>query len=59
MCIVMDFYRMGDLDKVLKGKREQSTPLEELVLKKWIGQLVEALHYVHEQGMIHRYSVQG
>ena len=49
---------MGDLDKVLKGKREQSTPLEELVLKKWMGQLVEALHYVHEQGMIHRYCVQ-
>ncbi len=50
----MDFYKMGDLDMVLKAKREKGIALEELVLKKWIGQLLEALHYMHSQETIHR-----
>ncbi|XP_064395037.1 serine/threonine kinase-like domain-containing protein STKLD1 [Halichondria panicea] len=54
VCIVMDFYKMGDLDMVLKAKREKGIALEELVLKKWIGQLLEALHYMHSQETIHR-----
>ena len=29
-------------------------PLLLQVLKKWIGQMVEALHYVHQKQMIHR-----
>ncbi len=39
---------------VLKAKREKGIALEELVLKKWIGQLLEALHYMHSQETIHR-----
>ncbi len=54
MCIVMDLYKLGDMDKVLKGRREAGTPLDELLLKKWIGQLLEALHYVHSRKVIHR-----
>ena len=45
---------MGDMDKVLKAKRGKTIALDELVIKKWIGQLLEALHYVHSQGTIHR-----
>lgn len=27
------------------------------ILKKWIGQMIEALCFVHEKKMIHRYGV--
>ena len=54
VCIVMDYYHLGDLDRVLKQRRDKKTPLEDHVMKKWIGQLIEALHYVHGQDMIHR-----
>ena len=54
VCIVMELYKLGDLEKVLKGRRQTATPLDQLLLKKWIGQLLEAMHYVHSRKMIHR-----
>jgi len=54
VCIVMDYYKMGDLDRVLKQKRSKHHPLEEMMLKKWLGQMIEALHFVHCKNMIHR-----
>lgn len=54
VCIVMDFYQLGDLEKALRQRRSKGTSLEAQVLYKWLGQMVEALHYVHNQKMIHR-----
>lgn len=54
VCIVMDYYRMGDLDKALKQNRSSSKSLEELVLKKWFGQMLEAIIFVHQKNVIHR-----
>ncbi|EDO43287.1 predicted protein [Nematostella vectensis] len=54
VCIVMDYYKFGDLDRCLKQKRKQKEVIEEMVLKKWIGQMVEALIFVHERKVIHR-----
>ena len=54
VCIVMDYYQLGDLEKALRQRRSKGTSLEAQVLYKWLGQMVEALHYVHDQKMIHR-----
>ncbi|CAH1787300.1 unnamed protein product [Owenia fusiformis] len=54
VCIVMDHYANGDLDKVLKQKRAKKEPIEELIIKKWLGQMVEALVFVHKKKVIHR-----
>ncbi|ELU12178.1 hypothetical protein CAPTEDRAFT_225008 [Capitella teleta] len=54
VCIVMDYYKNGDLSVILKQKRNQQDPIEALLLKKWIGQLIEALMFVHKHKVIHR-----
>ncbi|XP_057289397.1 serine/threonine kinase-like domain-containing protein STKLD1 [Hydractinia symbiolongicarpus] len=54
VCIVMEYYKMGDLDKALKQKRAKSTAIEELILKKWFGQMLEAIVFVHNKQVIHR-----
>jgi probable inactive protein kinase-like protein SgK071 len=54
VCIVMHYYKMGDLDKALNIKRKQQVKVEEVVLKKWIGQMLEALVFVHNKEVIHR-----
>jgi serine/threonine protein kinase len=45
---------LGDLENVLKQQRAKETPLPENILKKWIGQMVEALAFVHSKLVIHR-----
>ncbi|XP_030853467.1 serine/threonine kinase-like domain-containing protein STKLD1 [Strongylocentrotus purpuratus] len=54
VCIVMDYYKMGDLDRLLKKKRKKNEAIEELILKKWCGQMIEALAFVHQRKVIHR-----
>ena len=54
VCIVMDHYKHGDLDRVLKQKRQKKDAIEELVIKKWLGQIIEALVFVHRKQVIHR-----
>ena len=34
VCIVMDYYKMGDLDRVLRNKRAKQEEIEELVRKE-------------------------
>jgi len=54
VCIVMDYYEMGDLAKVLKTKRSKQENIDEMILKKWMGQMIEALVFVHKKEVIHR-----
>ncbi|XP_065068204.1 serine/threonine kinase-like domain-containing protein STKLD1 [Rhopilema esculentum] len=54
VCIVMDYYKLGDLDRALKQKRAKAEAIEEVILKKWFGQMLEAMVFVHKKGMIHR-----
>lgn len=50
----MNFYETGDLEQVLKQQRSKETPLPEPIVKRWFGQMVEALQFVHAQRVIHR-----
>nr|CAB3264290.1 serine/threonine-protein kinase Nek6-like [Phallusia mammillata] len=54
VCIVMNYYEMGDLAKVIKTKRLKQEGIDEMILKKWLGQMVEALVFVHNKKVIHR-----
>ena len=54
----MDYYQLGDLEKALRQRRSKGTSLEAQVLYKWLGQMIEALHYVHDQKMIHRLGIE-
>lgn len=54
VCIVMEYYETGDLENVLKQQRAKEQPLPEQLLKKWFGQMVEALAFVHSKKVIHR-----
>ncbi len=54
VCIVMEYYETGDLENVLKQQRAKEKPLPEAVLKKWFGQMIEALAFVHAKKVIHR-----
>jgi len=54
VCIVMDYYEMGDLAKVIKTKRAKKEKIEKMILKKWLGQMLEALVFVHKKRVIHR-----
>ncbi|XP_065916467.1 serine/threonine kinase-like domain-containing protein STKLD1 isoform X2 [Dysidea avara] len=54
VCIIMEYYKLGDMDRVLKQKRRSKEHIEELLLKKWLGQMVEALCFVHDRKVIHR-----
>ena len=49
VCIVMDYYPLGDLEICLRKKRENKEKFDELVLKKWIGQIIDAMTFVHEK----------
>lgn len=54
VCIVMHFYPSGDLANLLVKKRKAKENIEEIVLKKWIAQMIDALVYVHKKSIIHR-----
>ena len=49
VCIVMDHYPLGDLDMCLRTKREKKDKFDEVILKKWIGQMLDAITFVHEK----------
>ncbi|KXJ19701.1 serine/threonine kinase-like domain-containing protein STKLD1 [Exaiptasia diaphana] len=54
VCIVMKYYKLGDLDKALKQRRSKGEAIGEMVLKKWFGQTISALVFVHDKQVIHR-----
>ena len=49
VCIVMDYYPLGDLEMCVRKKRENKEKFDELILKKWIGQMLDAITFVHEK----------
>ncbi|XP_048777734.2 serine/threonine kinase-like domain-containing protein STKLD1 isoform X2 [Ostrea edulis] len=54
MIIVMDYFPKGNLGHVVQKAREEKQAIPEETLKKYIGQLMEALVYVHSKNILHR-----
>ncbi|XP_041484068.1 MAP/microtubule affinity-regulating kinase 4-like isoform X2 [Lytechinus variegatus] len=51
-CLVMEYVPGGDLLTLVRG--QQGGRLKEGVARRFIRQLVSALHHMHEQGIVHR-----
>ncbi|XP_067662721.1 serine/threonine kinase-like domain-containing protein STKLD1 [Haliotis asinina] len=54
VCIVMDYYSKGDLKKIIQQYQKNKQPMEEEVVKRYLGEILEALIFVHRKGVIHR-----
>ncbi|XP_041369024.1 serine/threonine kinase-like domain-containing protein STKLD1 isoform X2 [Gigantopelta aegis] len=54
LCIVMDYYTDGDLRKFISGYQEKREPIDEEIVKRFLGEIMEALIFVHRQGILHR-----
>ncbi|KAL4218629.1 JUN phosphorylation [Mactra antiquata] len=54
ICILMDYFPKGNLESVLSKYREKKEVIDEEQIKQWLGQILEALMYVHKKKIIHR-----
>ncbi|NWV84935.1 STKL1 protein, partial [Dasyornis broadbenti] len=54
LCLVMQHSGQGDLSALIKEKRQKSEKIRDMVLQKFLGQMVDALFYVHKQNILHR-----
>ncbi|KAM9595374.1 serine/threonine kinase-like domain-containing protein STKLD1 isoform 5-T5 [Morphnus guianensis] len=54
LCLVMQHSGQGDLSSVIKEKRQKSEKIADMVIVKFLGQMVDALFYIHKQSIFHR-----
>ncbi|XP_075295758.1 serine/threonine kinase-like domain-containing protein STKLD1 isoform X4 [Opisthocomus hoazin] len=54
LCLVMQHSGQGDLSSVIKKKRQKSQKITDMVILKFLGQMVDALFYIHKQNIFHR-----
>ncbi|KAK7477365.1 hypothetical protein BaRGS_00031383 [Batillaria attramentaria] len=54
VCIVMDYYKKGDLREIIREYQEKKEPMPEDKIKKFLGEIIEALVFVHQRASIHR-----
>ncbi|NXK60734.1 STKL1 protein, partial [Sylvietta virens] len=54
LCLVMQHSGQGDLSALIKEKREKSEHIRYMVVQKFLGQMVDALFYIHQQNIWHR-----
>ncbi|NWV01526.1 STKL1 protein, partial [Upupa epops] len=54
LCLVMQHSGQGDLSSVIKEKRQKSEKIPDRVILMFLGQMVDALFYIHKQNIFHR-----
>ncbi|NXY23786.1 STKL1 protein, partial [Atrichornis clamosus] len=54
LCLVMQHSGQRDLSAVIKEKRQKSEKITDMVVEKFLGQMVDALFYIHKQNIFHR-----
>ncbi|KAM6238124.1 serine/threonine kinase-like domain-containing protein STKLD1 isoform 3-T3 [Spheniscus humboldti] len=54
LCLVMQHSGQGDLSSVIKEKRQKLEKITDTVIMKFLGQMVDALCYIHKQNIFHR-----
>ncbi|NXS92972.1 STKL1 protein, partial [Jacana jacana] len=54
LCLVMQWSGQRDLSSVIKEKRQKSERITDMVIVKFLGQMVDALFYIHKQNIFHR-----
>ncbi|KFQ01035.1 putative inactive protein kinase-like SgK071, partial [Leptosomus discolor] len=54
LCLVMQHLGQGDLSSLIKEKRQKSEKITDMMILKFLGQMVDALLYIHKQNIFHR-----
>ncbi|NXQ17327.1 STKL1 protein, partial [Peucedramus taeniatus] len=54
LCLVMQHSGQGDLSALIREKRQKSEKITNMVVQKFLGQMVDALFYIHKQNIWHR-----
>ncbi|XP_028570490.1 serine/threonine kinase-like domain-containing protein STKLD1 isoform X1 [Podarcis muralis] len=54
LCLVMHYSDQGDLSSLIKAKRQKPEKIKKKVIKMFLGQMVDALVYIHKQTIFHR-----
>ncbi|NXL35063.1 STKL1 protein, partial [Glaucidium brasilianum] len=54
VCLVMQHSGQRDLSSVIEEKRQKSEKITDMVVLKFLGQMVDALLYIHKQNIFHR-----
>ncbi|CAI5794111.1 threonine kinase-like domain-containing STKLD1 [Podarcis lilfordi] len=54
LCLVMRYSDQGDLSSLIKAKRQKPEKIKKKVIKMFLGQMVDALVYIHKQTIFHR-----
>ncbi|NXN95822.1 STKL1 protein, partial [Rhinopomastus cyanomelas] len=54
LCLVMHHSGHRDLSSLIKEKRQKSEKIANKVILKFLGQMVDALFYIHRQNIFHR-----
>ncbi|KFQ65778.1 putative inactive protein kinase-like SgK071, partial [Pelecanus crispus] len=54
LCLVMQHSGQGDLSSVIKEKRQKSEKITDMVILNFLGQMVDALLYIHKRNIFHR-----
>ncbi|NWZ20139.1 STKL1 protein, partial [Asarcornis scutulata] len=54
LCLVMQHSGQEDLSSLIKTKRQKSEKIADMVMVKFLGQMVDALFYIHKRNILHR-----
>ncbi|XP_071430817.1 serine/threonine kinase-like domain-containing protein STKLD1 [Pithys albifrons albifrons] len=54
LCLVMQHSGQGDLSALIKEKKQKSEKITDMVVQRFLGQMVDALFYIHRQNIWHR-----
>ncbi|XP_038601404.1 serine/threonine kinase-like domain-containing protein STKLD1 [Tachyglossus aculeatus] len=54
LCLVMQHSGKGDLSELIEAKRQKKQKIEPQVVKKFLGQVMDTLVFLHRQNLLHR-----
>ncbi|XP_038638281.1 serine/threonine kinase-like domain-containing protein STKLD1 isoform X2 [Scyliorhinus canicula] len=54
VCMVMEYSSVGDLASFIQGKRQRKEKIREMVIKNFVGQMVDGLVFLHFKQVPHR-----
>uniref|UniRef100_A0A6I8N6W9 Serine/threonine kinase-like domain-containing protein STKLD1 n=1 Tax=Ornithorhynchus anatinus TaxID=9258 RepID=A0A6I8N6W9_ORNAN len=54
LCLVMQHSDKGDLSELMEAKRRKRQKIEPQVVKKFLGQVMDTLAFLHRQNLFHR-----
>ncbi|XP_068925353.1 serine/threonine kinase-like domain-containing protein STKLD1 [Petaurus breviceps papuanus] len=54
LCLVMRYSRKGTLSDLIAAHRDLKKKMDLMIMEKFLGQVIDAVEYLHEMNMIHR-----